>query len=441
MKRSPHLLLALLLTAGTATTTLLQLHAADMHEHDQGPAHAHASADGHDDEPESEHAHGHGHDDHAEVAPRGPHGGRLLAHDGFALEITLYETGVPPEFHVYAYDDGAPVAPEAVTLQIALARLGGRTDRFDFLPQTDYLRGQGEVGEPHSFDVSVMARYRDRDYQWHYESHEGRTHIAAAMAREAGIATATAGPTGIRETLVLTGRVRTDPDRLSRVRARFPGVIQSLRRELGDTVQAGDTLASVQSNESLQNYAVQAPIGGVIVTRSAQVGEATGDDPLFVIADLSQVWVELDVFGRDLQRVRAGQAVAIETFDGYRANGVIDWVSPLATHASQSVSARVRLPNPDGALRPGQFAQGEVTVAEHTVPLAVRQSAVQRFRDAAVVFARYGETYEVRMLETGRHNREWIEVLGGLEPGTEYVTVNSYLIKADIEKAGAGHEH
>ena len=75
------------------------------------------------------------------------------------------------------------------------------------------------------------------------------------------------------------------------------------------------------------------------------------------------------------------------------------------------------------------------------VKLAVRQSAIQRFRDFQVVYARFGDTYEVRMLELGRRNREWVEVLAGIEAGTEYVTQNSYLIKADIEKSGASHEH
>jgi cobalt-zinc-cadmium efflux system membrane fusion protein len=101
----------------------------------------------------------------------------------------------------------------------------------------------------------------------------------------------------------------------------------------------------------------------------------------------------------------------------------------------------VPLPNPQGALRPGQFVRGRVTVAEHQVPLAVKRPAVQRFRDLEVVFARYGDVYEVRMLEPGRRTRDWVEVLDGLQPGTEYVTENSYLIKADIEKAGASHDH
>ena len=67
--------------------------------------------------------------------------------------------------------------------------------------------------------------------------------------------------------------------------------------------------------------------------------------------------------------------------------------------------------------------------------------AIQRFRDFDVVFARVGDTYEVRMLELGRRTPEWTEVLGGLEPGTEYVVDGAFLIRADIEKSGASHDH
>jgi len=82
-----------------------------------------------------------------------------------------------------------------------------------------------------------------------------------------------------------------------------------------------------------------------------------------------------------------------------------------------------------------------VLVGGAEVPLAVRTAALQGFRDFSVVFARIGDTYEVRMLEVGRSDGEFTEVLGGLKPGTEYVSANSYLIKADIEKSGASHDH
>jgi cobalt-zinc-cadmium efflux system membrane fusion protein len=80
-------------------------------------------------------------------------------------------------------------------------------------------------------------------------------------------------------------------------------------------------------------------------------------------------------------------------------------------------------------------------VGEHEVPLAVRREGLQAFRDFTVVYAQVGDQYEVRMLDLGRAAGEYVEVLGGIEPGTRYVAVNSYVIKADIEKSGASHDH
>jgi cobalt-zinc-cadmium efflux system membrane fusion protein len=80
-------------------------------------------------------------------------------------------------------------------------------------------------------------------------------------------------------------------------------------------------------------------------------------------------------------------------------------------------------------------------VEEEQAPLAVRTEALQRFRDFTVVFEKVGETYEVRMLDLGRQTPEWTEVRGGIKPGAVYVARNSFLIKADIEKSGASHDH
>ena len=388
------------------------------------------------------HMHEHGHDEHGEETTKGPQGGRMLVLDDFALEVTIFEAGLPPEFRVYAYDGDQAVAAEKVKLDIELKRTGDTIQRVAFTPQGGYLRGDAVIYEPHSFEVSIDAEYQGRNYTWHYDNFEGRTQIPADIASQMGIQTGSVGPVVLTETRTLTGRVQTDPNRLSRVRPRFPGVVKAIRFELGDTVTSGDILATVQSNESLQNYHIRAPIDGLIIKRDLQLGEATADEPLFIIADLSDVWVELDVFGRDLDRIKPGMPVTVETLDGaYQVAASIDWVSPLTAHASQSVRARVIVSNEEGRLRPGQFVRGHVTVAEHEVPLAVRQSAVQRFRDFQVVFARFSDVYEVRMLELGRSNHDWVEVLGGIEPGAQYVTENSYLIKADIEKSGASHDH
>ena len=374
-------------------------------------------------------------------AARGPHGGRLLKDNEFAIELVIAEGGMPPEFHIYGYDGGEQLATSSFSATVELRRLGGIRDTFSFVPEGDYLRGIGIVREPHSFDVYVTANYAGSSRQWEYESHEGRTRIPDRIANESGIVTETAEPQRIIRTVELTGTVQADPARISEVRARFSGVVTEVLQDTGDYVDRGATLGFVETNESLRSVPVVAPISGLIVNRNIQVGQVTGDDPLFVIADLGEVWIQLDVFGRDLRAIAPGQQVTIASLDGSEFQGSIDWVSPLVAHGSQSVRARVPLENPHGELRAGQFVRARVTVSATNVPLAVRRSALQTFRDFDVVYAKVEDTYEVRMLELGRHDENYIEVLGGLSPGEIYVTGNSYLVKADIKKSGASHDH
>jgi cobalt-zinc-cadmium efflux system membrane fusion protein len=186
---------------------------------------------------------------------------------------------------------------------------------------------------------------------------------------------------------------------------------------------------------------VTAPIGGVVTSRHAEPGEQAGDQELFEIADYSTVWVELNVFARERARVREGQVARITTEGSTEATGEIDYLAPGGERGSQRSIARVVLDNADGRWVPGLFVEAAVTVAETTVDIAVPLSALQTFRDFDVVFARVGDTYEVRMLTLGRRDAARLEVLEGLAAGTEYVIENSYLIKADIEKAGASHDH
>jgi membrane fusion protein, heavy metal efflux system len=147
------------------------------------------------------------------------------------------------------------------------------------------------------------------------------------------------------------------------------------------------------------------------------------------------------VFPRDRARMRVGQRVALSAEGGAAASGTVSYLSPIGNPGSQSLTARVVLDNADGRWTPGQFVEGLVSLAETPVALVVPLSALQRFREFDVVFARVGDTYEVRMVELGQRDAAHAEVLSGLAPGTLYVTENSYLVKADIEKAGASHDH
>lgn len=392
-----------------------------------------------------EHAHAnHEHADaaHADEPAKGPHRGRLLSDGDVTVEIVIFESGVPPEFHVYFTKGGKPVSPADVKLAIELKRLGGKVDRFTFTPENDYLKATSSVQEPHSFDVKVSATISGKASVWTYSSYEGRTSIAPDMAIAAGIKTAVAQPGVLKETLSLYGNIVPNAERVRSVSARFPGPIRSVSKQIGDTVKAGETLATIESNESLQTYNVAAPIAGVITQRHANVGEIANAESLFVIADYSSVWADLTFFAKDRARLKVGQHVKITTADGELADeGTINYIAPSNAVNQQTLIARVALPNTNARWTPGIFVSGMVTVDEIEAPLVVANSALQSFRDFTVVFAQVGDTYEVRMLELGRSDGEFTEVLSGLDAGTTYVSENSYLIKADIEKSGASHDH
>ncbi len=385
-------------------------------------------------------------DQYGEVAAstfdKGPHGGRLLTDGPFTVELAIFEAGVPPEYRAWARYDDQALAPEEVQLSVVLTRLDGEQNTFHFTSQEDFLRGDGVVTEPHSFDVAVIAKYAGATYEWAYASYEGRVTITEPSAQEARIVVEQAGPRVIHDLLPLYGRVVVNPDAVRELGARFAGEVKSVNVAVGDLVQAGDLLARIEANDSLQVYSVTAPIGGVVTARLINPGEQAGDATLFKISDLTQLWVELSVFPRDLGRLRVEQTVRLHSPGGDdSATGKIVRMAPAGAGPAQAVPVWVAFDNSNSNWTPGLYVNADVKTGGAAVPLAVRVSGLQTFRDFTVVFARVGETYEVRMLELGRSDGEYVEVLGGLKPGAEYVSGNSYLIKADIEKSGASHDH
>jgi membrane fusion protein, heavy metal efflux system len=372
---------------------------------------------------------------------RGPNNGRLLEEGAFALEMTIFETGVPPQYRIYPYKDGKPVDASAVDLVVKLHRLGGLIDTFRFSPSGTYLTGDGVVTEPHSFEVEVMAQFEGKAHAWRYESFEGRTSIPDSVATEAGVGLETAGPGLVRDSLHLSGEVTLAPSATSDVRATYPGPVRSVKVNAGDSVKRGQALARIESSSSLQEYTVYAPKGGTVLERNTNEGDVAGTDPLFLIADLGQMEAYLHVFPKDAARVKAGQKVRLGIAGGeMTTETTIARFLPMAGANSQTRVAVAKIPAASG-LQPGMRLMAEVVVAENEVPLTVRESGLQSFRDFTVVYAKVGETYEVRMLELGRRDGERVEVLGGLRAGEVYVADNSFLIKADIDKSGASHDH
>lgn len=392
---------------------------------------------------ENVHQEGDGYDEHGEEeVAKGSNGGRLLRDGDFAVEIAIFEDGEEPHFRVYPTRDGKPVDPESVQLTVTLTRLGGEVNRIGFAPKGKFLASGSVIGEPHSFDVEVVAVEGGKRHTWKYANPEGRTRINAEAARAGGIETDIAGPARIGETRELYGTVELDPSGRSEIRGQFPGRVVSVTKRVGDTVRRGELLARIESNESLQVYPIYATVGGIVAERNANTGDVTGDRALYVVTNPGATTVVFNIFPRDLGVIRPGMSVDIETQDGKPvAQAPLGGYLPEGNREAGTALVRAAVPNPTGVLRPGMALRGRLTVNAVTVPVAVRTEAIQPFRDFKVVFANYGQDYEVRMLRLGRSSPEWTEVLSGLKAGTPYVTKGSFLVRSDIEKSDASHDH
>lgn len=396
-------------------------------------------ADDHSGQGHGGHVAGDGHED----APEGPNGGRLLSRGDLSVELKIVEQADrSTRFAVWVARDGKPLSQGVEGVTVRTERLGGERESFDLVARDGRLLANRPVREPHSFVVTVDARVGGQALEWTFDSFEGRISMDAATARDAGITTAAVGPGSIRETVQVPGVVTPLESATAKVMARFPGVVRSVAVRPGDRVAAGAALATINSNASLANYTLTAPIGGTVIVHQATVGDAVGDEPLFEIADTSRLQVELRVFGAAAQRLRPGAKLRVQRLlDDASTETEILRLLPDVDVLSQTVLARAALRNADGLWRPGSAVDAEIELSRVDVPRAIPVESLQTWRNMTVAFIRVGDVYEVRPLSIGRRDRRAVEVLEGLKAGDEIVVGQSYLIKADIEKSGATHDH
>lgn len=266
--------------------------------------------------------------------------------------------------------------------------------------------------------------------------------LSDAKVAAAGIELAKAKPGVLRDTLLLNGAVQPNQESLVQVTPRFPGIVRDVRKRIGDRVQKGDVLAIVESNQSLTGYELKAALAGTVIDRQTTLGEYVSEQkPAFVIADLSTVWVDFSVYRRDLGRVRVGDRVLIDPADGGAAiEAKIAYMSPVGSSDTQSAVARAVVANPEQRLRPGLFVTGRLTLSAKKVAVAVKSSALQTIENRTVVFVRNGEKFEARDVEIGDRDPDYVEITFGVLEGDVYAAKNSFIVKAEMSKAGADND-
>ncbi|OGT43670.1 MAG: cation transporter [Gammaproteobacteria bacterium RIFCSPHIGHO2_12_FULL_40_19] len=374
---------------------------------------------------------------------RGIHGGRLLIKGNVSAEITIFERGVPPRFRIYLYKNNKPLSPEKANLQITLKRFSGELDAIHFEPIDGYLQSREEIREPHSFDVDVSLKYDDKTYTWRYATYEGRVTLSKEAIRASGIKTATASPAILEKKLSVFGKIISNREATTLIYPRYSGIIKALDKNLGDSVQKGEIIATVESNESLQKYAIHSPITGTIVKKQAAVGEMIKEDkPLYEIADLNTVWADLTLYRKDAPLIKNGMKVIVTGDEGKpRTESTITYVSPLGIEDSQTVLARAILPNQNREWLPGMYINATINISEKNVPIAVTLAALQQIRHSEAVFINNGDTFEATPVTVGEKNGHFAEIISGLKQGQSYVSENSFILKADLNKSDAEHDH
>jgi cobalt-zinc-cadmium efflux system membrane fusion protein len=198
---------------------------------------------------------------------------------------------------------------------------------------------------------------------------------------------------------------------------------------LGLTESAVDALVSKPDLAAV--FSLTSPIEGIVVERNATIGATVGTDAnLFKIIDISRVWIDANVFEKDLERVKLGQEVkvSVPAFPGATFSGRVILVSSVVDPETRSVKVRTEVPNPDGRLKPDMFANVAIVTDLHRTAISILQSAVLNDGGKTVVFVAEGSGYKKRQVTAGIQSNDRVEIIDGLNAGDKVVVKGNYLL-------------
>jgi cobalt-zinc-cadmium efflux system membrane fusion protein len=302
------------------------------------------------------------------------------------------------------------------------------------------------------FSLSTTAWSQDHDGHDHDEAeeqveepdgHTDRVELSVHDIERMGIVVSAAGEGTIRKTLRLPGEIVLNEDRVAHIVPRFDGIVQNVRKRLGDKVSAGEVMAVIESNTSLQVYKVKSLIAGTVVQKHITLGEfvSTNSD-VYVVADLSDVWVIISVYARDQGSVLTGQRVTIRSNDlNLGDSATISYVSQLVDEHTRTSPARAVIDNAHGRWRPGSFVSADLLLDEIHVSVAVPNHAIEFYEGHEVVFVQDGDGFVPREVTIGASDGQTSEIISGLAAGDLIVMQGSFTLKAELMKGSFGDDH
>jgi membrane fusion protein, heavy metal efflux system len=201
----------------------------------------------------------------------------------------------------------------------------------------------------------------------------------------------------------------------------------------------------IESSESLAPYSLKSEIDGVVIAKHITRGEPVSrETQAFIVADLSDVWIDISVYQKHLRLLRIGQPVVISAgHDLGQAQGELSYVSPVVDEETRTATARVVLPNPVGLWLPGMFVTARVEIGRDEAAVVVPTTALETIDDRTVIFVANGDGFESRPVALGHSNGNRVEVTSGLDPGEQYVSRGGFTLKAELarDELAGGHGH
>jgi len=192
-----------------------------------------------------------------------------------------------------------------------------------------------------------------------------------------------------------------------------------------------------------------APFTGTVVEQHIVLGEfIKPEDKPYTIADLSHLWIQLDIYEKDLRWVEVGKTVDIKVnaYPDENFEGKITYVSDILDESTRAAKARVEILNMDGKLKPGMFATAIISIpsSDNEEVIVVLSTAIQQIEGKSAVFVQEGEdSFEMRGVSLGQNSGDYVQVLKGLSPGDKVVTEGGFDLKSIHlkEELGGGHAH
>ena len=240
-------------------------------------------------------------------------------------------------------------------------------------------------------------------------------------------------------TLKAPGRVSANANKTARISSTLEGRLVTLHVDLNDRVKRGDVLALVEAPELLgKQLELKAPIDGVIVERKSTAGEQVDKaKEIFTISDPTQLWVIAEIKERDAGAMRVGQEATFKvlSYPGEQFHGKIVRVGNEIERESRTLEARIEVDNGEGRLKPGMFADVEITTDVLGDALIISDAALQTEEDNQIVFVALDTNkFEKRVVKLGLEHQGRVQILEGVKKGERVVTDGSFILKSEMLK-------